>query len=161
MLIIQSAQNPSFKFIKKNVGTDSGEDDLSSYFKKANSVFLKMDIEGGERNIINYLCREGLIEKVSQMVVEFHSPFNQQNFRNINNTHTLYHFHVNNYSYVYAKEEIDRIEFPAFFECTYVRNDLIKSKTKNKEKLPISLDFENMQNFPQVDTNFEPLVNPE
>jgi hypothetical protein len=116
-----------------------------------------MDIEGNERSWINSLDQERIL-KIPQMVIEFHPWVNKNNFHKLNETHTLVHFHANNFSFVYKNVEIDDVDFPAFFEATYIRNDLIKDKKKNTNPLPTEYDRDNLKNFPKIEINYEPLV---
>jgi hypothetical protein len=59
----------------------------------------------------------------------------------INNTHTLVHFHANNGCNL---QKIDEICLPHVFELTYIRNDFVNQKIKNKESLPTTLDMKNI-----------------
>ena len=57
-----------------------------------------MDIEGGEVAWLRNLEIQEL-QKIDQIVIEFHRPFGikeKYNFKKLNETHYLIHFHANN-----------------------------------------------------------------
>lgn len=166
-------------FIKKNLG-DSNTDtltDLQEYMTDYRDIFLKMDIEGHEFQIMPKIIEKGSMTKIKQLVIEIHSPGdmllfpdyftglngidNQVMFdllQQINQTHTLVHFHANNGCNI---QTIDGISLPHVFELTYIRNDFITEKIRNVESLPTNLDMKNVEEnadyylsgFPYSDTN--------
>ena len=159
-------QDNRITFFKKNLG-DSNTDTLTNlheYIEHYDNIFMKIDIEGHEFKIMPTIIKNKLMNKIKQFVIEIHTPadinmfpeyfkglshinndhmFNL--FNEINNTHTLVHFHANNGSKI---QKIDGITLPHVFELTYIRNDFFNKKEKNIESLPTSLD---MKNIPEND----------
>ena len=144
---------------------------------KYNNIFMKIDIEGHEFRLLSYLIDNNHMNKIKQLIVEIHSPADIQMFpdyfaglsdikndvmfkllNNINKTHTLVHFHVNNGC---NTQVIDNIKLPHVFECTYIRNDFIKEeeKIKNNEILPTRLDMKNIKDKPDFYIDYYPFCN--
>jgi hypothetical protein len=131
---------------------------LEQFMDRYTNIFLRMDIEGAEYVILNAFIENGIIKKLKQFVVEIHTP-NEINlhpdyfkdifdlnitnetmfglFNKINMTHTLVHFTPNNSCKIGS---IDGIKLPYVFKLTYIRNDFIKDKIRNKHKLPSLLE---------------------
>lgn len=164
------------QFIKKNLGNTNSDTitNLHEYMKDYNNIFMKMDIEGHEFRILPTLIENNYINKIKQLVVEIHSPADIQLYpnyfnglsditnynmftllNNINKTHTLVHFHANNGC---KMTQIDNIDIPHVFELTYVRNDMVKDKTKNTTMLPTNLDMRNISHLPDYTFNCYPYV---
>jgi hypothetical protein len=164
------------QFIKKNLGNTNSDTmtNLHEYMKDYNNIFMKMDIEGHEFRILPTFIENNYINKIKQLVVEIHSPADIQlhpnyfnglsditNYNmfvllnNINKTHTLVHFHANNGCNM---TKIDNIDIPHVFELTYVRNDMIKDKTKNTITLPTNLDMKNIPYLPDYTFDCYPYV---
>jgi hypothetical protein len=62
------------------------------------NIFLKMDIEGCEYDWIHSMTKNDM-EKISQIVIEFHWPFDfyrMNALKKINETHYVVHVHGNN-----------------------------------------------------------------
>jgi len=157
-----NTNNNRINFHKKNLG-DSNNDNLTNlhqYIEPYDNIFLKMDIEGHEFLIMPTIVEKNLMKKIKQLVIEIHSPgdinlfpdyfkglSNIDNYKmfdllnKINNTHTLVHFHANNGCNL---QSIDGIPLPHVFELTYIRNDFVIEKVKNKEPLPTILDMKNV-----------------
>jgi hypothetical protein len=121
---------------------------------------MKIDIEGHEFRLMPTIIEKNYMNKIKQLVIEIHTPadihmfpdyfkglsdINNKNmfdlFNKINNTHTLVHFHANNGCNL---QKIDEICLPHVFELTYIRNDFVNQKIKNKESLPTILDMKNI-----------------
>jgi len=157
-------KNNRIQYYNKNLG-DSNNDNLTNlheYIEPYNNIFMKIDIEGHEFKIMPTIIKNNLMNKIKQLVIEIHSPgdihtfpeyykglsdidnnnmFNL--FYNINNTHTLVHFHANNGCNL---QKIDGITLPHVFELTYIRNDFVTEKIKNNEPLPTIIDMQNIEN---------------
>ena len=112
------------QFIKKNIGEFETDKEtnlhwlISKYMDKQN-VFMKMDIEGGEVDLIRSLQPEHM-NAISQIVIEFHSPFTNVEidmFKKLNETHLPVHFHPNN---ACGTRIHNGVYFPNVFECTYL-----------------------------------------
>jgi len=157
------------RFIRKNLGATNTEHttNLQEYMKEYNDIFMKIDIEGHEFRLLPNLVESGYIRKIKQLVVEIHSPADITMFpnyfrglsditndkmfdllKNLNNSHTLIHFHANNGC---KMSEVDGIKLPHVFELTYIRNEFITEKKRNTEKLPTQLDMPNTTNKPDYE----------
>lgn len=150
----------NIKFIKKNIGCaeDDNTTNLFKYMDENKNIFLKMDIEGGELEWFKCLSEEQL-SCFSQMIVEFHYPFNEEwkdIFKKINKTHVLVHFHGNCAGKIV---KFKNTVIPSIFECTYVNKKYVNEMTLNTEPLPSSIDMKNLENCQEIDLNYPPFVN--
>ena len=71
------------------------------------------------------------------------------NFRmmkQLNETHTLVHFHANNGP---PLQRVDGIYIPHVFELTLIRNDFVTQRTRNQEPFPTKLDMKNVPTNPE------------
>lgn len=155
---------PNLKFVRKNLGNKNNDrtTNLSEYMNDFNNIFMKIDIEGHEFRLMPSILENNLINKIKQLVIEIHSPAdielypdyfkglsdikNEQMFnllKKINETHTLVHLHANNGC---KMNTIDGINIPHVFELTYIRNEFITKKIRNKDQLPTPLDMPNIPN---------------
>ena len=152
-------------FHKQNLGDGTNNTtNLFDYIKPYNDIFLKIDIEGHEFRIMPVIIESGYIKKIKQIVIEIHSPGDinlypeyfkglgdiDNNkmfslFKKLNETHTLVHFHANNGCNM---QVIDGINLPHVFELTYIRNDFVNEKIKNKDPLPTKFDMKNILSKP-------------
>jgi hypothetical protein len=150
--------NQSMTFVKKNITYYNSDKttNLIDVMQLYNNIFLKMDIETYEYRWLQIMPPESL-NKIKQMVIEFHFPFTDQVFahldmplpidqktdtlKKITNTHTLIHLHPNNCC---GTTLYNGIPVPNVFECTYVRNDIQQGRIKNKERIPTNLDRANI-----------------
>jgi hypothetical protein len=154
------SQEPRLMFVKKNLGNKDGESStrLSKYLEPYSNVFMKIDIEGHEFRLLPTLIGK-YMKKVKQLVIEIHSPgyfqlhpvyfaefsdvtheFMFDLLAAINTTHTLVHVHPNN---VCQAHTYSGVLLPNVFECTYIRNDFVSSKVKNRLPLPTKHDMPN------------------
>jgi hypothetical protein len=154
--------NNRIVFIKKNLGNSNNDNltNLHDYIEPYNNIFMKIDIEGHEFRVMPSIIEKNYMNKIKQLVIEIHTPadihmfpdyfkglsdINNKNMfdllNKINNTHTLVHFHANNGCNL---QKIDEICLPHVFELTYIRNDFVNQKIKNKESLPTTLDMKNI-----------------
>lgn len=153
-------QNSNITFIRKNIGpveTDS-ETNLHAYLSDYKTVFLKMDIEGAEIPWFLSLSDDHM-NHMAQMVIEFHTPFSEADarvFEKITKTHTLVHFHANNFGYLrYHKG----VPIPEVFECTFLHNAYFSGPpVPNRSPLPTPLDAQNTMALPDVILTYEPFV---
>ena len=151
-------------FIKKNINSfnDDSNSNLSFLTYKYDSIFLKMDIEGGEYPWLLSLD-EIHLNKFKQIVIEFHGVSGDEwgcNLQNkikclekLSKTHYIIYAHGNNYSKV-----INNI--PDVIELTYVNKNYFNSVPElNTQNLPIkNLDFPN-NGGKDIDLNYYPFVN--
>jgi hypothetical protein len=159
--------NKNIIFVNKNLGStnDRTMTNLQEYMMHVNNIFMKIDIEGHEFRLMPSIIENNLISKVKQLVIEIHSPadialfpdyFNglqdikNENmfdlFKQLNNTHTIVHFHANNGC---RMQTIDGINLPHVFELTFIRNDFVSEKKRNTEQLPTRLDMPNSPEKPE------------
>jgi hypothetical protein len=164
-------------FVKKFLGNHNDEytTNLIEYIENYNDMFFKIDIEGHEFRLMPEIINKGYITKIKQLVIEIHSPADINMFpdyfkglQDINNdsmfnllnefnkTHTLIHFHANNGC---KMQKINDIDLPHVFELTYIRNDFVTERIKNKEPLPTSIDMKNICDKPDYSFNCYPYCN--
>ncbi len=148
-------------FIKKNIGYDENDNvtNLHNEINKYENILVKMDIEGGEIPWILSLD-DSQLNKFAQIVMEFHHPFSpieSEVFRKINRTHLLIHFHANN---ACGTRSVDGCVVPNVFEWTYVNKKYLSEPyILNKEKLPTSIDMQNVLTHDDIFLNHPPFVN--
>jgi len=150
---------PNIEFEKKNIGpvnTDTTTN-LQHLIQTHDSLFLKMDIEGGEVEWLKSLGNE--ISKFQQIVIEFHWPFaasTQPIFALLNRFHVLIHFHANNCC---GTRDISGVLVPNIFECTYLnKNYFSKNPVLNTDPIPSSLDMKNVLHNDEIIINYPPFV---
>jgi hypothetical protein len=148
-------------FIKKNIGFKSDEHNtnLHAIINDNNSIFIKMDIEGGEISWIQSLNSEQL-NKFEQIVMEFHWPFLEKDtevFDKINKSHYLIHFHANNNCGVRNHRDVI---IPNIFECTYLHKKYFTDIPElNTDLIPGTLDMKNVECHNEIIINYPPFVN--
>lgn len=139
---------PNIKFIKKNVGYTSSEKttNLREYISKYKNVFIKMDVEGGEWEVLRAF--PDYFVNVKQLVFEAHGFLtrNKQKaiecLQLINKTHYLVHVHENNNGGEPIR--VGSTECPPLLEFTFIRKDC-EIRGLNTENFPINdLDFPNV-----------------
>ncbi len=164
-------------FVKKYLGNHNDEytTNLIEYIENYNDMFFKIDIEGHEFRLMPEIINKGYMNKIKQLVIEIHSPADINMFpdyfkglqdinnnsmfnllNELNKTHTLIHFHANNGC---KMQKIDNIDLPHVFELTYIRNDFVSERLKNKEPLPTNIDMKNIKDKPDYSFNFYPYCN--
>ena len=116
--------------------------DIINNKKKANKIFLKIDIEGSEYNILDQINHYK--NKITGIVIEFHET--SKNIKKIisfiykiEDKLSLIHIHGNNYSAKGLNQK------PEALELTFVSNKLfVKENRKNNKSYPIKgLDHPN------------------
>jgi len=136
------------KFIKKNIGFENNETttNLIENIRDYKNVFIKMDIEGGEWNLLRSDFSQFLLN-IKQIVFEAHHFFGvfSENalkcLQIINKTHYLVHIHQNNNSEPF---NINNIMYPSLLELTFIRKDC-EINGLNTTDLPIKdLDYPNI-----------------
>ncbi len=152
------------QFHRENLGPNQ---DLIDYIKRYEDVFLKLDIEGHECSVLPKIIENSdAMRRIKQIVIEFHAPsvFNISDtddcmfkiIRDLNKTHKLVHFHVNNYNLNFI-EDGDRIRWPEVFECTFIRWDGGRL-SPNTQKIPSEFDMPNYKYRKDVELNYAPFV---
>lgn len=143
--------------INKNIKAvcDEKSDNLHDLLLSFKNVFIKMDIEGHEREWLLSLTPE-MLQNIKQLVIEFHGiEISEKAMSILKDTHTLVHVHGNNYGGI---TEFDGLLFPNVFECTYIRNSDYSYICHNRIPLPCILDQPNNKTKPDIDLNFYPFV---
>lgn len=154
-------ENDKIIFIKKNIGSENNEQNtnLHDIINENDSIFVKMDIEGGEIPWIKSLSNEQM-NKFEQILMEFHFPFSDNEidvFDKINKNHYLVHFHGNNCCGV---RNHNGINIPNVFECTYLHKKYFNDIPElNKEIIPSKLDMKNANYNDEIYINYPPFVN--
>jgi len=143
-------------FHRKNINSfsDHANTDLSFLLDKFKSIFLKMDIEGGEYPWFSSLNKKHL-KKFKQITIEVHEVSEDKLlfFEKLNKTHYLIHVHGNNYG------STDKSWCPSVLELTYISKDLVPSPPRfNRSALPSPLDFPNKPDTQDINLNFHPFV---
>ena len=144
-------------FIKKNINfyVDNLNTNLHDEINSYSSIFIKMNIEGGEYAWIESLRTEHL-SKFEQIVIEFHHALSKSNIiKKINNTHYLIHFHGNNCC---STSTYQGIKLPDIFQCTYLHKKYFTTIELNTDNIPSILDT-NDTIGPDIFINYPPFVN--
>ena len=151
-------ENENIIFINKNIGSENNDKitNLHDIINNFDSLFIKMDIEGGEIAWIKNLNIEQ-INKFEQIVMEFHYPFNDSEiFDKLNQTHYLIHFHGNNCC---GLININNVNIPNVFECTYLHKKHFKDIPElNTDLIPGKLDMKNI-GIDEIYIDYLPFVN--
>lgn len=142
---VDKTPSPSLmrNFYKKNIGSSNSDSltNLKDIINKHENAFVKMDIEGGERNWLDSMEPNELC-KISQLAIEFHAIDNIDHWKylyQLGQTHFIVHAHGNNYAktFFYNGQNV-----PKFIELTYVRKTNIPNAKLNTQQFPIkNLDF--------------------
>jgi len=153
-------ENPKITFINKNIGYQNNDTmtNLQDLIDEHSSIFVKMDIEGGEIPWLSCLT-ERQMNKFDQIVMEFHAPFSEEEvavFKKLNKNHYLVHFHGNNNCGLRLH---NGILIPNVFECTYLHKKYFTAPPKlNTETIPSSIDMPNIPQHPDIFMNHPPFV---
>jgi len=152
--------NKNITFYKQNINNfnDDHNTNLHSLIDRFDNIFLKMDIEGYEIPWIKTLSDEQL-NKISQIVIEFHFPFNNDEkevFLKLNKTFCLVHFHANNCCGV---RNHNNVIIPNVFECTYLNRKYFNNYYElNQDNIPSKLDMKNVLDKDDISIDYEPFV---
>ena len=104
-------------------------------------IFLKMDIEGSEYQLIGDVCQNS--QRIIGLAIEFHEVggANHERFvRAISDLQERYHIvhvHGNNYS------RVTQCSLPDVLEITFIRKDLLAPTVKKKNLYELGLDHPN------------------
>lgn len=138
--------------IGKNKGSVSLNSIINTYAKSYEKIFLKIDIENYEYEIIDEIILHKA--KIQGIVIEFHSV--SKNLKKIydiidklNSDLKLVHIHINNYS---VKETA---QFPEAIELTFSRVNFHNDNLINNKEYPIkNLDFPNSKRNEDIKITF-------
>jgi hypothetical protein len=149
--------NKKNRFYLKKIG--KGQDCLNlsniieKHFNNKNKIFLKIDIEGSEYDILDEILVYS--KSIQGIVIEFHDITKNLDtiIRFINKLKSelsLVHIHANNYSV----KDLDKS--PEAIELTFSKKTLHSENQVNNKEYPLqNLDFPNSKRSPDIKINFE------
>jgi hypothetical protein len=155
------SDSTSIQFTQKRISGHVDETNTNlHYIIDANqSIFVKMDIEGGEYSWVRSLTTDHL-NKFEQITMEFHAPFyygisrGMEIFTKLNKTHRLIHLHPNN---VAGTSSYNGVIIPNIFEGTYLHKKYFKTVLLNTDVIPGPLDMKNTDQ-PEIKISYPPFV---
>jgi hypothetical protein len=129
-------------FFKKFLGNHSDQltSNLREYLDHNENIFMKLDIEGGEKSLFSSFTDNDL-KKIKQLVIEFHDPYSVELQERLAKTHWLIHLHPNNVGHTVT---IGDIVVPELYECTYVRKRTDEQLPQSTENIPTNIDQPNV-----------------
>lgn len=153
--------HPRFRFQSVGIGRDDDADarllSLATMVRDApgdGDLIVKMDVEGAEWSALAAVGRE-VVERFSQMVIEFHAPLagtTEDRLRNLGvlgtlcRTHRVVHVHANNYAPV---DDFDGLLVPNVLEVSYLRRSRASFRAF-REALPAAVDVPNNPHWPEI-----------
>ena len=149
--------NKNNKFFLKKIGNEENsitlKEIISTKCENKNNIFLKVDIEGSEYEILNDIIN--FKNMLQGIVIEFHDVSKNiykisEFINNIKSNLYLVHIHGNNYS---VKENNND---PEAIELTFSEKSLHSVNKANNKIYPIkNLDFSNSKRSPDIVLSFE------
>ncbi len=149
--------NKNNLFFLKKVGNKENcisiNEIIDKHIKEDDKIFLKIDIEGSEYEILNQII--SIQNKIQGIIIEFHSVTQnldliKEFLFKINARLNLVHIHANNYS---TKEEN---QFPEAIELTISNINIQNQDFEKSRDYPLkSLDFPNSKRSPDIKITFE------
>lgn len=152
-------QNNSIIFHKLKL--DKNNIKFFDIIRSNHNIFLKLDIEGGEYELLSIL-NDSDFERIKQIVIEIHNPFTDTKIKLVKKLldhHTLIHLHANNCCPTVLYENVS---MPKVIELSLLRTkDLPRDITlyKNTTQLPSDIDQPNIKNKPDFKLDYYPFVN--
>jgi hypothetical protein len=150
----------STKLVHTKTRLNKDNQDFFNLINAHNNIFLKLDIEDGEYELLEYLSQEQ-IQRFKQIVIEIHNPYSSSRFDLIKKlfiSHKLIHLHANNCGGII---NVFGIDMPKVVELTLIRNDTIPHNailTPNICNLPTNIDFPNSRFRPDIQLTHYPFV---
>ncbi len=146
------------KHYKQKIGNKKNSISLNRVFQKPLnnfSVFLKIDIEGSEYEILSQIRQ--FEKKINSIIIEFHNINNKRNLEKIKNFiqknkfFKLIHIHGNNFS------PLDRNCDPTCIELTFVNKNIISVPNKYSNfNYPLDkLDYPNNKRVKDINISFD------
>lgn len=126
---------------------------VDKHIKKDEKIFLKIDIEGSEYEILNQIV--SIKSKIQGIVIEFHNVTQnldmiKEFLLKINTNLNLVHIHANNYSVKGVNQ------FPEAIELTISNINLHNQDFEKSRNYPLkNLDFPNSKRSPDIKIAFE------
>lgn len=143
-------KNHKIQFIEEGLGADNTElfktfdYHLSKYNLKNKKIFLKIDIEGAEYDVLSTKSFYDNLNNVVQLTMEFH--FLKENIKKISEiieklsyTHSLIHIHGNNNGGTFTLNEK---KIPEIIEVAFLHNSYLPDKSLSELDYPVvGLDY--------------------
>ena len=149
--------NKNNKFFLKKIGNAENsltlKEIISTKCENKNNIFLKVDIEGSEYEILNDIIN--FKNMLQGIVIEFHDVSKNiykisEFINNIKSNLYLVHIHGNNYSVKENNKD------PEAIELTFSKKSLHSVNKANNKIYPIkNLDFSNFKRSPDIELSFE------
>ena len=139
--------------ISKKYKYDSFPNHLKRFGDEGKKIFLKIDIDGGEYEVLKDEKFHKALDNVVQMAIEFHDADTRlaelkSIVETINKKFTIVHFHGNNFVGVF---ELAGKQFPRAFELTFLNNAYLKDKQADFSPMPIpDMDYPNHRKRPDI-----------
>src|SRR5688572_11139096 len=139
--------------MSKKYKYDSFPNHLKRFGDEGKKIFLKIDIDGGEYEILKDEKFHDALDNVVQMAIEFHEA--DMRFaelksivETINKKFTIVHFHGTNYCGVF---DVEGKQVPIAFELTFLNNAYLKNKQPDFSPMPIpEMDYPNQPKRPDI-----------
>lgn len=137
----------------KYVDPDNTEFDIVLHRIPQRSIFLKMDIEGGEYNLIDSICDHN--HRIVGLVAEFHGVGTTSHhcfleaIPKLQTCFDIVHVHGNN------SGPLTSCTLPEYLEITFLRRDLCVDKTPRRDFYLRDLDRANDANAPDYEMYFD------
>ena len=139
--------------ISKKYKYDSFPNHLKRFGDEEKKIFLKIDIEGGEYEVLKDEKFLKALDNVVQIAIEFHDADTRlaelkSLVETLNKKFTIVHFHGNNYGGVF---EFEGKQVPRAIELTFLNNAYLKNKQADFSPLPIpDMDYPNQRKRPDI-----------
>ncbi len=132
---------------------DSFENHLTRFGDVGKKIMLKIDIEGGEYEILSDDRFIKALENVAQIAIEIHDVEErfgdlEKILNKLSDRFSVVHFHANNFGGVF---EIKGKMMPHTIELTLLNNSFIKNKMPDLTPMPVDgLDYPNNLKLPDI-----------
>lgn len=159
----RNLKNHNIHFIEEGLSADDTElfksfgYHLSKYNLTDKKIFLKIDIEGAEFEVLGENSFYNNLNNVIQIAIEFH--YAGENLEKIteiinklSNSHSLIHIHGNNCGPTFT---YDGKQIPEVFEVTFLHNSFLSSKILSVSDYPVKgLDFPSTKKRKEIQLDF-------
>jgi len=146
-------------FYNEGLGTskkykyDSFPNHLKRFGDEGKKILLKIDIEGGEYEVLKVEKFLKSLDNVVQIAIEFHDADTRfAELKNViellNKKFTIVHIHGNNYGGVF---DLDGKQIPKVLELTFLNNVYLKNKQVDFSPMPVpEIDYPNHPTLPDI-----------
>ncbi len=124
-------------------------------------VFIKMDIEGAEFDVMNDILKYS--QNITGMVLELHIPYGSpeqalRTLMSLDRHFVLVHLHCTNLSLDYFKTKYAKNCVPSLLELTYINKNLLSSyKISKNQKHPQPIDQPSCPSLPDCEFEILPI----